>query len=163
VDPYFTNLEGTAHASLPLQIGFGLDVTARGKTGFGHAQYLSEQLALDAPNGVSSYPSGSFDVDSGATLRAEFSYNALSLGRSLAVTPYVYGAGGWGWLANPTAVQQGYISAASAGLGSRFRLDSVLGLKTSGVTINLELGHQFSNIAERSNGDRVSVLAAAPF
>ena len=161
--PEFADVEGTAHASLPWANGFMLDLTARGKTGFGKPLYLSEQFALDTVNGVSSFPSGSFNVDSGASLRGELRYPPLVLGKVLTLAPYLFGAGGWGWVARPTAAEQGYITAASAGLGTRLDLSGIGVLKQSGVTISVEFGHQFSNVAGRANGERATVSAALRF
>ena len=162
----FTNLEGSVHASVPVPSGFALDITARGKTSFGKPIFLSEEFALDAANAVSSFPSGSFNVDTGATLRAELRYPLLTLGHALTIAPYLFGGGGWGWLARPTQVEQngtGYYTAQSAGLGSRINLSGLPWMKGAAATISFELGHQFSNVANRSGGQRVTLSAGVRF
>ena len=162
----FTNFEGTAHASVPGPSGFSLDITARGKTSFGQPQFLSEQFALDAGNGVSSFPGGSFIVDTGATLRGELHYPPLTLGNALTIAPYLFGAGGLGWIARPTKVEQngtGYYRAASAGLGGRIGLSGLPLMHGTAATISFELGHQFSNVAGRSGGQRASLAVGVRF
>jgi len=159
----FVTLEGIFDLALPGPGGFWLNLTARGKTGFGKPLYLSEQFSLDAANGVSAFPSGSFNVDSGASLRAELRYPPLAVGRKLTLAPYLFGAKGRGTLARPTAVEQRLYSAGSAGFGTRVNLDSVAWLKLSGASVGVELGHQFSNIKRRGNANRVSFSAALKF
>lgn len=159
----FTNLEATAHGTLPLPSGFALDFTTRGKTGFGKPQFVPEQFALDAANGVSSFPGGSFNVDSGFSSRAELNYPPLRVGHRLAITPYLFGDGGWGWIVRPTAVEQGYITAGSAGLGSRAYIGPWWFAAGSDATVSVELGKQFSNVMGGRNGKRASLTAAVKF
>jgi hemolysin activation/secretion protein len=159
----FTNFEATAHGTFPLPSGFALDLTTRGKTGFGRPQFVPEQFALDAANGVSSFPGGSFNVDSGVSSRAELNYPPLRLGRRLAIAPYLFGDGGWGWVVRPTIAEQGYVTAGSAGLGGRAYLWPLWFAAGSEATVSVELGKQFSNVAGRTNGRRASLTAAVKF
>ena len=161
--PLFTHVEGNIHAVVPLTGGFGLDLTARGKSGFGRPLFLSEQFALDAANAVSAFPGGSFTVDSGATLRAEFHFPPQDLGHGLGAAPYVFGAGGAGWIARPTAAEQGYITAGAAGFGGRLGVANIPGMARANLTIGFEFAHQFSNVASRQGGDRASLTAALHF
>jgi len=159
----FHAFELTGQVTLPGPSGFALALTGRGKTGFGRPLFLSEQFALDAPGAVSSFPGGSFNVDSGATLRTELRDPPMAIGRSLMLAPYVFGAHGWGWQVNPTAVEQGFVSAASAGMGSRISLDGTPWLKATDASIGVEIGHQFSNLPARHNGNRASLTAGFRF
>ena len=162
----FTNFEGTAHASVPGPSGFSLDITARGKTSFGQPQFVSEQFALDAGNGVSSFAEGSFSVDTGASLRGELRYPPLTLGHALTIAPYLFGAGGLGWIARPTKVEQngtGYYKAASAGLGGRISLGGLPLMHGTDATVSFELGHQFSNVAGRRGGQHASLSVGVRF
>ena len=162
----FATFEGTGEVTLPGPSGFALDITARGKTGFGKPLFLSEQFALDAANGVSAFPNGSFNVDTGTSLRGELRYPPLTLGRRMTIAPYLFGAGGWGWVARPTAVEQhgtGYYTAESAGLGGRIGVNGIPFLKGTGATISFEFGHDFSNVAGRSGGQRATLSAGFHF
>jgi len=159
----FKNLEVTGQTTLQGPYDFSFGLTARGKTSFGKPLFLSEQFALDAPNAVSSFPGGSFNVDSGATLRVELRYPPKVLGQSLTLAPYVFGARGWGWLANPTAVERGFVTAGCAGIGIRLSLDGIPLFKGTGATAGVEFGHQVSDAVGRANGDRASLTAGFRF
>jgi hemolysin activation/secretion protein len=159
----FTNFELSSHVTVPVPNGFAVDIAARGKTGFGKPMLLSEQFALDAANAVSSFAGGSFNVDTGATLREEFRYPPMTLLQSLTLAPYLFGAGGWGRIARPTAVEKAVVTAASAGLGCRTGLDATPLLRRTGATIGAEFGHQFSDVPGRKGGDRVNLSAAFQF
>ena len=164
--PAFTNVQGNAELTLPMPSGFALDLVARGTTGFGKPQFLSEQFALDAPNGVSSFASGSFSVDTGATARAELRYPPLAFGHAVVVAPYLFGASGLGWVARPTAVEQGgrgYYRAGSAGLGARVDWATLAFARTAGASLGFEFGHQFSNVVGRRGGDRASLTLGVRF
>jgi len=164
--PTFTNFQGSAELAAPLPSGFTFDFVARGATGFGKPQFLSEQFALDAANAVSSFASGSFSVDSGATGRAELRAPPLALGRFASVAPYLFGAGGAGWVARPTAAEQGgsgYYSAGSAGAGLRIEMGALPFTRTAGASLGFEFGHRFSNLAGRRGGERASLTLGVRF
>ena len=164
--PHFTNLKATVQVTLPGPDGCALDLTARGKTGFGKPQFVSEQFALDAENAVSAFPGGSLDVDAGVTLRAELRAPPLVLWRSASIVPYLFGAGGWGWVVRPTAVEQagsGYYAAGAAGLGGRVVLSSLPFLKGSSMIIGLEFGYGFSNVAGLKGGEQTNVRVGVWF
>jgi len=159
----FSTLDATAHTVLPGPNGLGLDLTARSRADFGRPLFLSEQFALDATNGVSSFPGGSFNVDAGATVRGELHLAPQALGSAVAIVPYAFGAGGWGVLERPTAVERAHISAGSAGVGARFGFGSLPGLNGVDATLNVELGRQFSNLPRLRDGERASVWTALRF
>lgn len=161
--PTFTRFDGTARASVPLGAGFGLDVTARGQSSFGKPEFLSEQFALDADNAVSAFPSGSFNADSGVTLRSELGFPPTAPIKGVQAGMYLYAAGGEGWLARPTTVEQSMLRAASLGFGTRIGLNALPLLSHAGATIGFEFGHQFSNIIGRSSGNRASLTASLRF
>ena len=158
-DNHFTRLEGTARLTMPLTADFALDLVARGQTSFGQPLFLSEQFALDAASAVSSFPGGSFNADSGATLRGELRYPPMAL-RGLHIAPYLFGAHGWGWLARPAAGEQAFITAAAAGLGTRVNFAGLPGFRRLRASLGFEFGHQFSNVAGRASGDRASLTVA---
>ncbi len=60
--PSFSRLDGTIGTTLALPARFGLNVTLRGQTGFGAPQFVSEQFALDASDGVSVFTSGNLQT-----------------------------------------------------------------------------------------------------
>ena len=159
---HFTRLDGTARLTTPLVGDFALDLTARGQASFGQPLFLSEQFALDAASAVSSFPGGSFNADSGATLRGELRYPPMAL-RGLTIAPYLFGAHGWGWLSRPAAGEQRLMTAAAAGLGARADLAGLPGFRRLHAALGFEFGHQFSNVAGRASGDRASFTVAIGF
>ncbi len=161
--PRSTTFSGTARVTVPGPRGFSLDFTARGQTSFGTPQFVSEQFALDAVDGVSNYPYGSFNVDAGVTLRMELRCRPLATVRSSTIQPYLFGANGWGWIERPTAFEQRYATAEAAGFGGRVGFDAIPGLRRAAASVSLEAGHQFSNDAGRAAGERVNLAAALRF
>jgi len=155
--PSFRRLDGTVGTTLALPASFSLNVTLRGQTGFGASQFVSEQFALDASDGVSVFTSGSFSVDSGASLRSELRLPVVAPDGHLRLAPYLFAAGGRGSLARPTAVEQATRSAAGLGGGARMSLDA--GQAPGGKTANLavEFGQQFSNAPDVRRGSRASL------
>ena len=159
----FTSLQANARWSGGFPRGFGYDVQVKAQTSFGKPLFLSEQFALDGPAAVSSFESGSFNVDSGATLRAELILPSLAAKRSVSFSPYAYAAGGAGRLEQATAVERSALNAAGIGLGGRINLAALPGSHRSSASIGIEAGHQFSNIPGKRGGDRVSVTASFAF
>lgn len=157
--PQFSRLEGTARASLRLAGGFGIDLALRGQTGFGQAQPLSEQFSLDAADGVSTFASGSFNLDSGATVRGELRLPVPAFAKELAPAPYVFAAAGSGTLARPTALEQRRVTAGVVGLGARLALGTPIGKASLGA----EYGYQLSNLPERRRGHRAAVSLSFGF
>lgn len=154
----FTRIDGNLRAETRLGRGFGLMLIGRGQSAFGKPLLLSEQFSLDGQDGVSAFASGSFNADSGVTVRGELSH-VLPIGNALVVAPYLYGAGGRGWLASPTAVERGSFTASSLGAGAR------IAFSHGGVsqTVGVEVGRQFTNIANRREGVRANLTFGLRF
>lgn len=151
--PRFSRLDGRISADVPLADGFELGLVLRGQTGLGEAQLLSEQFSLDAADGVSTFAAGSFNVDSGATLRGELRLPMPALGKSLRAVPYMFGAAGSGTLAQPTALEKDNVAAGVMGIGTRF----VLGGSVSAAILGIEYGSQTSNLPGRRRGHRAAL------
>src|SRR6202035_1956605 len=130
---------------------------------FGKPLFLSEQFSLDGLDALSGYPSGTFNVDAGATLRGElarpFAF-ALQGGEAL-VSPYLFAAGGRGILEEPTVVEQAAIGAASLGLGLRTGAN-VTGAPFGG-SFAIELARSFSNVPGEGQNYRGNVAFAVRF
>jgi hemolysin activation/secretion protein len=128
---------------------------------------LSEQFSLDGANALSSFASGSFSVDQGASLRAELARPfALKLIDSLPpaqFVPYLYGAYGYGDVVNATAVQKGMIEAGSAGLGVRSSAGTGIGGSPIGGALAVEVGRQFSNVPGERGGYRANIVLNLTF
>ena len=161
--PRFTTFSGTARVTVPGPRGFSLDLMARGQTSFGTPQFISEQFALDAVDGVSENPYGSFNVDAGATLRIELRCRPLLTAKVSTIQPYLFGANGWGWIERPAAFEQRYVTAQAAGFGGRMGFDAIPGFAGAAASVSLEAGHQFSTDPGRGGGERVNLAAALRF
>jgi len=158
----FSSLQANARWSGGLPQGYGYDIQMKAQTSFGQPLFLSEQFALDGPSAVSSFESGSFNADSGATLRAELILPPLA-GRSVSFSPYAYVAGGAGRIEQATAVERTTLNAAGVGFGARINIAALPGLHRSSALIGIEAGHQFSNVAGKRGGNRASVSASFAF
>lgn len=159
----FNSLQANARWSGGLPRGFGYDIQMKAQTSFGKPLFLSEQFALDGPAAVSSFESGSFNVDSGATMRAELILPSLAAKRSMSFSPYAYAAGGVGRIEQATAVERPILNAAGIGIGGRINLAALPGLHRSSASIGIEAGRQFSNISGKRGGNRVNVTAYFAF
>ncbi len=149
----------------PLPEAFQFSLVGRAQTSFGKPQMLAEQFSLDGLDALSAYAAGTFSVDQGATMRAELSRPvAIALpaaATSLALAPYIFGAGGWGQLAMPTVVQQKSIDAGSAGIGIRTDANA-MGTPWDG-TLALEWAAKFSDAPAEREGYRINLLASFRF
>jgi hemolysin activation/secretion protein len=143
--PVFTKVNGDVQFVQLLPEAFTLTTIARGQSSLGNPLLLSEQFSLDAPNGISSFPAGTFTVDQGWTIRGELSrtfswrYEAVDGN----VAPYVFAASGKGYLVMPTAVETSSVTASAVGVGVRTGFNELPGL--SGLTASIEYGKQFSD------------------
>ena len=158
--PTFAKFTVDARLNQPLWQGFRLDVFARAQTAFGQPLLLPEQFALDGADGLSAFPNGTFNVDTGATLRVELTYPlsfALAFGPA-SVSPYVFGAQGWGRYYQPTAVESGVVNAGAIGLGAHTAFDHKDGF--AGATLGFEWARQFFDLPGRRDGYRVGLVAA---
>lgn len=105
-----------------LQLSFG----AFGQTSFGRPLLTTEALSLDGPAALSGFPSGTFTVDEGVTVRAELGRNSVVPveGFRASVSPYVFAAAAHGLIDQATAAQRANEDAGSLGAGVRTALDS---------------------------------------
>ncbi|HEX3861144.1 MAG TPA: ShlB/FhaC/HecB family hemolysin secretion/activation protein [Stellaceae bacterium] len=154
--PSFTSAQLVASLQHPLPASLFLSITGRAQTSFNNPLMLAEQFALDGGSALSAFADGSFSVDQGATLRIEIS-RPLSLpvgDRAIGLSPYVFGAGGWGELVTPTAVEQRDIGAGAVGIGVRTDA-SVPGW--AGGTLVFEFAHKFSDVRTIPDGYRANL------
>lgn len=156
----FTTFQASAHLAATLPQDCTLDISGRAQTSFGQPLFLSEQFALDSENAVSTFAGGNFNVDSGATLRAELILPAAKAGARLTLSPYVFAAGGLGVVEQPTAVERSVLKAGGAGVGGRVSVIGLPGLPGVSAAIGVEVGRQFSNIPQRSGTNHASLTAA---
>jgi hemolysin activation/secretion protein len=161
--PDFTKITGSARVSQPLPADLRLDLIGLGQLSMGKPMMLSEQFALDGTEAVSAFAAGTFNVDQGATLRAElvrpFAARFDAVGAT--VSPYVFGSVGRGWLLDVTAVEQSTINAGAVGFGARSTVDVAAG--SSGLGFGLELARQFTDVAGLRQGWRANVNAMVTF
>jgi hemolysin activation/secretion protein len=164
----FNKLNLAASLRQPLPEAFELDLIGHAQTSFGAPLMLSEQFGLDGPDALSGFASGTFSVDQGLSLRAEFARPfALSLGAlgglpPLGLSPYVFGAFGYGQIVQPTAVQKGSIDAGSAGIGLRSAAAADVGLPL-GSTLSVELARRFSDVPGLRGGYRANLAVNLTF
>jgi hemolysin activation/secretion protein len=146
---------------LPEDMRFSVFV--RGQTSFNAPLFGSEQFALDGPQSVSGFESGSFSVDDGILARSELSrsFSLPDVAWVSVVTPYVFGAAGRGWLVAPTILEPGIIDVASVGLGARAFVEGPDGWPASSVS--LELARRFTDDPRVEEGYRVMFNAGAKF
>ena len=161
--PTFSKLAFNVNYSQPLPYDFQFAFLGQAQTSFGKPLFLAEQMALDGPQAASGYPVGTFTTDSGVTARAEighpFAFNNDAF--QAAFTPYAFGAGGAGWIYQPTAIQQGEISVGSFGVGVRTGAGP-LGSDLGG-TLSLELARAVSNSPNEGQGYRGNVAFSVRF
>lgn len=163
--PLFTKLIVLGTLRQPLPEAFELAVIGHAQTSFGTPLMLSEQFGLDGSDALSSFASGTFSVDEGATLRAELSRPfslPLNLMPPLNLSPYVFGAFGHGVIDQATAAQKGVIDAGSAGVGIRNAATWLTGVPL-GSTLGAEFGRQFSNVPGERLGYRVNLALNVTF
>lgn len=164
--PLFNKLLAMAELRQPLPETFELAVSAHAQSSFGTPLMLSEQFDLDGSDALSSFASGTFSVDEGATLRAELSRPfSLPLGWAppLDLSPYVFGAIGRGIIDQSTTAQKGVIDAASAGLGIRNTTTWLNGILPLGSTLAVEFARQFSNVPGQRTGYRTNLALNVTF
>jgi hemolysin activation/secretion protein len=125
---------------------------ARGQSSFGQPLYSSEQMSLDGADAVSGFDAGDLSVDEGATLRLELSpARAYPLAWGITVVPYVFAAHGVGYLRGPTAVEQSFQRASSAGIGFRSELGTLIP-GTAGTSLRVEYARSDSDPAVSGHG-----------
>lgn len=161
--PTFSRVELMGNANVALPGRFAFDVTVRGQHGFDAPLMLPEQFALDADNGVSAFQSGSFNVDTGVSVRAEIQAGRLGISRNVQLAPYLFGAGGAGHLAASTSAEFTNVQIAGLGAGARLSVGRLPWLGSGGLSLGIEYGRQFTSIAARPNLDRLNVRVGVQF
>lgn len=154
--PNFTTANVMATVQHPLPAEMLLYVAARAQTSFNNPLMLAEQFALDGLSALSAFADGTFSVDQGATLRIEISrpFGLPIAGTTIGLSPYVFGAGGWGELVVPTALEHRDVVAGSAGFGVRTD-SSIAGI--AGASLAFEFARKFSDAPAVPAGYRVNL------
>lgn len=154
----FSRLTAQAFARMPLGDVAEVLLQTKGQTSFGKPLFRAEQFSLEGPDAVSAYIGGMTAVDEGLAGRFELALAGPAAGSARAsVAPYVFVAGGTGWIKAPTVLEPGRLSAGAAGIGARMNFaDGRLGL-------NLEFAHGFSSHLSLASSDRANVSATFRF
>jgi hemolysin activation/secretion protein len=161
--PDFSKLSGDVRLSRKLPADFQIDLISRAQASWAKPVFLPEAFALDGADGLSAFPGGALNVDSGATFRAELPHPFAILANPTPMTlsPYLFAAQGWGWTYQPTAAEQPETIASARGLGAHLAMDPAWG--ASGASLGAELGRQHSNLAGRRDATRFGLNAAIQF
>ncbi len=183
-DADFQKLELTLGYRQPVAEHLTLDFKARAQTSFGQPLLNSEQIGLAAPGGLSSFPLGSVQGDSGYVLRGEAQFpftTAFTLPFSLPqfpeqqgtglpqgsetrgallVSPYLFGAYGGVKLYDPTVLEQGSSRGAAYGVGLRFGAAQQSSFNSA--TLNLEYG-RVERFGYGANDNRFALSTAFQF
>ncbi|TBW38295.1 ShlB/FhaC/HecB family hemolysin secretion/activation protein [Siculibacillus lacustris] len=141
--PDFQKLEASvAYAQSVLDERLHLSLAAKAQTSFGQVLASSEQIGLGGFDWLSAFDGGLLQGDAGAAVRAEVSVPlAQRLGGPFgaAAAPYVFGAGGFARLEQPSAVEARLTRASSLGAGIRFGLSEEKAPQSA--TLTLEYAH----------------------
>ena len=137
----FTKMSIDARLTTQLNETTQFVVFPHAQTSFGKAVLSSEQLSLDGAQSISNVPSGSYSVDEGMALRAELQHNIAFKALNLPLSPYLFAAGGYGVLNDPTALETAQIRAAALGLGLR----SQYAIGQSNITASAEVAREYSH------------------
>ncbi|MBN8949098.1 MAG: ShlB/FhaC/HecB family hemolysin secretion/activation protein [Rhizobium tropici] len=183
-DADFQKLEVTLGYRQPVAEHLTLDFRARAQTSFGQPLLNSEQIGLVSSNGLSSFPTGSLQGDSGFVLRAEAQFpfstsftlpfgwpefpaqqgtnlpDGASTAGAVVISPYVFGAYGGVRLVNPTVLESGFSRGAAYGLG--LRLAAAEQASFNNTNVNLEYG-RVERFGNGDNDNRFTVSAAFQF
>lgn len=162
-DPHFAKATFDARISQPLPYGLNVDLIGRAQSSFGHALFVSEQFALDGPQALSAFSSGTLNVDEGGTLRVELARPFAAIGTvvPLVLSPYGFAGVGAGRLVEPTILELSGIRGGSVGAGVRSGVDLAGGYQ--GFTLGLEAARQFSNLPDRPHAWRGNVVMSVRF
>ncbi|MDO9413831.1 MAG: ShlB/FhaC/HecB family hemolysin secretion/activation protein [Pseudolabrys sp.] len=162
-DPHFDKAVFDVRLIQPLPDAFRVDLIGRAQISFGDAMMLSEQFSLDSPQAVSAFPSGTFNVDEGFTLRSELSrpFAVNGFFGPLILSPYGFGSFGAGRLKNPTIVEQSTVRAAAVGAGLRSNIEMSGGYQ--GASLSVEIARQFSNVPDVEHAWRTNVSLSIRF
>jgi hemolysin activation/secretion protein len=142
--PDFQKFEALVDYSQSLLPHLGVNLYARGQTSFGQPLVLTEQIGLASFQELSTFDAGTLGGDSGWVVRTELNspWSVTLNAAALAIVPYVYGATGMLYLANPSALERASLHVSSLGVGVRLGSSVVTqGLPQAAVT--LEYGRRF--------------------
>lgn len=158
-DATFAKLEIGLGYAQTLSQHFAFSLNARAQTSFGQPLVRSEQFGIANFNELSGFDAGALVGDSGWVVRAEISSPfELPVGDiSLAAAPYVFGAVGSVYLAQPTVLESAVINAQTIGAGIRL----AGGIGDASPTLTLEYARAF-----RSDGpatDRFTMVGSVRF
>lgn len=141
-EPDFRKGEMTFRADYRAATALNLGLVVRGQASFTGALPAAAQFSLDGAESVSSFAQGSLNVDSGITGRAEIARPIAFSGKPAAIiTPYVFGAVGYGHLSAPTALEVADLNSWSLGGGLRLGLSKLPGGLSSFASIEVSHGH----------------------
>lgn len=144
-EPDFRKAEATLRADYRAASSVNLGLVVRGQASFTGALPAAAQFSLDGAESLSSFAQGSLNVDSGITGRAEVS-RPIAFGdkSSAVVTPYLFGAVGYGHLSAPTALEVADLNSWSLGGGLRLGLSKLPGGLSSFASLEVSHGHATS-------------------
>lgn len=162
-DAQFQKLDASVSFSQPLPQDFVFGFYARGQTSFGHALSRSEQIAPASFQELSTFDAGSLGGDSGWLVRSELArpFGVSVEGLPGSVSPYIFGATGQLFLAQPTVLEVAALRVSSLGIGLRLAtlLDPV---NATEANLTLEFGRRFRSDA-LPDGNRFTVLGSIRF
>ena len=158
----FKKIDGAVNYGQPIMAHLDGQVTARAQYAFGSALERSEQVGIAAPDSLSAFDAGSLQGDSGYVARAELNSPwvvANTRRAAVLAAPYVFGAKGEVFVADPTSLEAPHVSASSYGAGLRI---------SSGVSGSPSNGSLTLEYARESGGDihdvsRLRLAAAIRF
>jgi len=140
----FGKIDGTLGYTQSFQEHLTGSFSVRGQYSFGAALLDSEQIGLAGPGSLSAFDAGTLQGDSGVVGRAELAapYTLPAFGTvGIVASPYVFGAVGQVFLADPTALERAEITAGSYGVGLR------LGGGAAGTLSNGQMTLEFARQA----------------
>jgi len=140
----FKKLETSLGYSQGVATHLTANVTARGQYAFGRALVRGEEFGIADPDSLSAFDAGSLQGDSGFVLRVEVASPwALPIRAGKAgvlASPYVFGATGRVYEADPTALEAKEISGGSYGAG--LRLGAGAAGSPATASLNLEAARE---------------------
>jgi hemolysin activation/secretion protein len=140
--PDFRKVETTLRADYRAAASVNLGLVVRGQASFTGALPAAAQFSLDGAESLSNFAQGSLNVDSGITGRGEISRPIAFSGKPAAtVTPYLFGALGYGHLSAPTALEAAELRSWAVGGGLRLGLSKLPGGLSSFAALEVSHGH----------------------
>ncbi len=161
--PTFSKVAATVQVTRPVTQDVALSVTLKGQSSFGAALFTSEQFSLDGLDAVSPFLPGTFSVDEGATVRAEF-VRQMELPTAhgpIHVAPYAFVSAGRGSVRRPTAVESKDVTASGYGVGVRLQSPELR--ERLSTSAHIEAGRQVSDLPGNEDEWRVNAQFAVRF